>query len=141
MNCRRKLKAFWQRLLEIQGKALARSQRIEKLGGARDRAGRAVAALVRTTMKAESHLAFNLDRDKMRLACRSEGRYLLRTNRTGPGRGAAVGAIETGTFPAAAPTDHDRSRHCKSAEVVATFAVGGVKNPTKRVRLFCSRTG
>ncbi len=48
---------------------------------------------------------------------------MLRTNRTGPGRGAVAGAIETGTSPVAAPTGDDRRPHCKSADVVAAFAV------------------
>ena len=77
---RRKLKALWQRLKEIQMQDLTRDQRIEKLGGARDRAGRAVAALVKTVVDAHGQLNFQLDRDKLRSVRRREGRYLLRTN-------------------------------------------------------------
>ena len=77
---RRKLKALWQRLKEIHRQELTRDQRIEKLGGARDRAGRAVAALVKTTVDASGQLTFQLDRDKLRWVRRREGRYLLRTN-------------------------------------------------------------
>jgi transposase len=77
---RRKLKALWQRLQEIQGQDLTRDERLEKLGGARDRAGRAVAGLVKTTADAEGQLTFALDRDKLRSVRRREGRYLLRTN-------------------------------------------------------------
>jgi transposase len=76
----RKLKALWQRLQEIQGQDLPRDERLEKLGGARDRAGRAVAALVKTTVDAQGQLIFALDRDKLRSVRRREGRYLLRTN-------------------------------------------------------------
>jgi transposase len=77
---RRKLKALWQRLKEIQAQDLTRDQRLEKLGGARDRAGRAAAALVQTTVSTEGQLTFTLDRAKLRTVRQREGRYLLRTN-------------------------------------------------------------
>jgi hypothetical protein len=77
---RRKLKTLWQRLGQIQQQDLTRDQRMEKLGGARDRAGRAVATLVHTTVDAAGQLRFHLNRAKLRVACRREGRYLLRTN-------------------------------------------------------------
>ena len=77
---RRKLKALWQRLGEIQQQDLTRDQRIEKLGGARDRAGRAVCGLVKADVDAEGKLAFSLDRTRLRTVRRREGRYLLRTN-------------------------------------------------------------
>jgi transposase len=76
----RKLKALWQRLKEIQAQDLTRDQRLEKLGGARDRAGRAVAALVQTPVSTEGQLTFALDRAKLRTVRQREGRYLLRTN-------------------------------------------------------------
>jgi hypothetical protein len=71
---RRKLKALWQRLHEIQQPDLTRDQRLEKLGGARDRAGRAVAALVHTTVAEAGQLAFQLDRAKLRAVRQREGR-------------------------------------------------------------------
>jgi hypothetical protein len=77
---RRKLKALWQRLGQIQTQDLTRDQRLEKLGAARDRAGRAVAALVRADVDAEGKLTFTLDRAKLRTVRGGEGRYLLRTN-------------------------------------------------------------
>jgi transposase len=77
---RRKLKALWQRLGEIQKQDLTRDQRLEKLGGARDRAGRAVAGLLQTTVSQEGQLTFSLDRKKLRALRQREGRYLLRTN-------------------------------------------------------------
>jgi transposase len=77
---RRKLQALWQRLKEIQQQDLTRDQRLEKLGGARDRAGRAVAGLVKTTVDAAGQLTFQLDRQKLRAVRHREGRYLLRTN-------------------------------------------------------------
>jgi hypothetical protein len=77
---KRKLKALWQRLHEIQAQELTRDQRLEKLGGARDRAGRAVAGLVQATVDAEGKLTVQLDRKKLRAVRQREGRYLLRTN-------------------------------------------------------------
>ena len=77
---RRKLQALWQRLHELQQQDLTRDQLLEKLGAARDRAGRAVAGLVKTAVDAEAKLTFSLDRNKLRTVRRREGRYLLRTN-------------------------------------------------------------
>jgi hypothetical protein len=77
---RRKLKALWQRLKEIQKQDLTRDQRLEKLGAARDRAGRAVAALVGASVEESGPLSFHLHRDKLRAVRQREGRYLLRTN-------------------------------------------------------------
>ena len=77
---RRKRKALWQRLGEIQRQDLTRDPRLEKLGGARDRAGRAVAGLVKTTVDESGQLTFHLDRVKLRSVRQREGRYLLRTN-------------------------------------------------------------
>jgi transposase len=77
---RRKLKRLWQRLHELQQQDLTRDQRLEKLGAARDRAGRGVAGLVQTAVDAEGKLTFTLDRKKLRPVRGREGRYLLRTN-------------------------------------------------------------
>jgi hypothetical protein len=77
---RRKLKTLWLRLQELQQQELTCDQRLEKLGAARDRAGRVVAGLVKTTVDTEGKLAFSLDRKKLRSARKREGRYLLRSN-------------------------------------------------------------
>jgi len=77
---RRKLKAYWQRLGEIQQQDLTRDQRLQKLGAARDRAGRVAAGLVQVTVVEEGTLTFTLDRPKLRTVRGREGRYLLRTN-------------------------------------------------------------
>jgi hypothetical protein len=79
MRCR-KLKLLWQRLRQLQAQELTRDQLLEKLGAARDRAGRGVAALVNTTVAAGGKLTFTLDRNKLRTVRSREGRYLLRTN-------------------------------------------------------------
>ena len=77
---RRKLKGYWQRLHELAQQDLTRDQRLEKLGAARDRAGRSVAGLVQTTVAATGQLTFTLDRARLRTLRGREGRYLLRTN-------------------------------------------------------------
>jgi hypothetical protein len=77
---RRKLKSYWQRLHELQAQKLTRDQLLQKLGAARDRAGRGVAGLVKTTVSATAQLAFTFDRAKLRTLRRREGQYLLRTN-------------------------------------------------------------
>ena len=77
---RRKLKAYWQRLHQLQTQALTRDERLQKLGAAQDRAGRAAAGLVAATVSAQGELTFTLNRKKLRTLCKREGRYLLRTN-------------------------------------------------------------
>jgi hypothetical protein len=72
---RRKLKACWQRLHELQRQELTRDQLLEKLGAARG-----VAGLVKTTVSAEGKLTFTLDRARLRTVRQREGRHLLRTN-------------------------------------------------------------
>jgi transposase len=76
----RRLRALWKRLGEIQAQDLTRDERLEKIGAARDRAGRAAAGLIETTVSAEGRLSFRLDRSRLRSTRRREGRYLLRTN-------------------------------------------------------------
>ena len=77
---RRKLKGYWQRLHQLRQQDLTRDQLLQKLGAARDRAGRVAAGLVTTTVSAEGHLTFTLDRARLRIVRGREGRYLLRTN-------------------------------------------------------------
>jgi transposase len=76
----RKWKALWQRLKEIQKQDLTRDARLQKLGAACDRAGRAVAGLVLARVDEAGQLTFQLDRQKLRVLRRREGQYLLRTN-------------------------------------------------------------
>jgi len=77
---RRRLKQLWQRLHQLQAQDLTRDGLLEKLGAARDRAGRVAAGLVTVRVSAEGTLTFTLDRERLRVARRREGRYLLRTN-------------------------------------------------------------
>jgi hypothetical protein len=76
----RRLKRYWQRLGELAGQTLARDQLLQKLGAARDRAGRVAAGLVSATVAADGALSYQLDRAKLRQVRQREGRYLLRTN-------------------------------------------------------------
>lgn len=77
---RRRLKKLWQRLHQLQAQDLSRDNLLEKLGAARDRAGRVASGLVTVRVSAEGILGFSLDRARLRVARRREGRYLLRTN-------------------------------------------------------------
>lgn len=76
----RRLKAYWRRLGELAGQELSRDELLQKLGAARERAGRAAAGLVRVRVSAAGALAYQLDRAKLRTVRQREGRYLLRTN-------------------------------------------------------------
>lgn len=64
----------------MQSQDLTRDQRLEKLGAARDRAGRVVAGLVTVNVSAGGGLRYQLDRARLRTLRRREGRYLLRIN-------------------------------------------------------------
>ena len=77
---RRRLQKLWQRLHQLQSQDLSRDSLLEKLGAARDRAGRVAAGLVTVRVSDEGRLSFSLDRARLRTARRREGRYLLRTN-------------------------------------------------------------
>ena len=77
---RRKLKAYWQRLGDLARQAPPRDQLLEKLGAAKDRAGRSAKNLVVVTVSADGALTYRLDRAALRTARGREGRYLLRTN-------------------------------------------------------------
>ena len=76
----RRLKSYWHRLGELAGQELMRDELLQKLGAARDRAGRVAAGLVRVNVSAAGVLSYQLDRVKLRGARAREGRYLLRTN-------------------------------------------------------------
>jgi len=77
---RRKLKAYWKRLGELARQAPPRDQLLEKLGAAKDRAGRIAKTLVVVAVGDDGRLTYRLDRDALRTVRGREGRYLLRTN-------------------------------------------------------------
>ena len=86
---RRKLKALWARLKELQAQRPSYEALLLKIGAAKGQAGR-VWALVNvalpappTTQKARArrvHFTFALNRPALRAVLRREGRYLVRTN-------------------------------------------------------------
>jgi len=77
---KRKLKAYWKRLADLQRQAPPRDLLLKKLGAAQDRAGRLATGLVHAEVSPEGLLSYRLDRAALRAARQREGRYLLRTN-------------------------------------------------------------
>lgn len=85
---RRKLRKLWKRLHELQAMELTRDELLLKLGAAKKEAGR-VYSLVKISPPEKNQevspqtFTFSLDKDKLRLVCRRQGSYLLRSNLTG----------------------------------------------------------
>jgi hypothetical protein len=79
---RRQLKTYWKRLDELQKQEPPRDTLLKKLGAAQDRAGRIAVSLVNVEVNEGGALRYQLDREKLRIVRRREGRYLLRTNMT-----------------------------------------------------------
>jgi hypothetical protein len=85
---RRRLKKLFKRLHEIRQQDLTRDQLLLKLGAAKKEAGRAWGlADIRLPDKDQAvtpeTFGFAMDRKKLRIVRRREGRYLLRSNLTG----------------------------------------------------------
>jgi DDE family transposase len=79
---RRQLKWLWARLKQLSAMRLTREELLMKLGAARQKA-RAAWRLVDIKVDPRSPLfTYRLDRNKLRMTRRREGRYLLRTNLT-----------------------------------------------------------
>jgi len=80
---RRKLKWLWARLKELSAMDVSREELLMKLGAGRSKA-RAAWRLVDVKVDAKkATFTYALNRKKLRIALRREGRYLLRTNLTG----------------------------------------------------------
>ncbi len=77
---RRRLKAYWKRLAQLQRQRPTRDLLLQKLGAAQERAGRIATSLVSVEVASDGALTYELDRDQLRVVRRREGRYLLRTN-------------------------------------------------------------
>ena len=82
---RRRLKKLWRRLGELRRQRLSRDQLLMKIGAARKDAGRAYALVdIRLPKKDQAvtpeSFTFALRKDKLRIARRREGQYLLRSN-------------------------------------------------------------
>jgi hypothetical protein len=79
---KRQLKWLWKRLRELAAMEISREEMLMKLGAARARAPTAW-RLVNVEMDNESAMfIYSLNRQKLRVIRRREGRYLLRTNLT-----------------------------------------------------------
>ncbi len=84
---RRQLKGLWRRLKELQEMELKRDLLLMKLGAARQQAPSAwrfvelkLPAAKKKKEESKEKFQFKLRRDKLRIARRREGRYLLRSN-------------------------------------------------------------
>jgi transposase len=77
---RRQLKWLWARLKQLAAMQLKREELLMKLGAARAKAPTAWRLVEVKVAARGADFTYRLDRDKLRKACRREGRYLLRTN-------------------------------------------------------------
>jgi hypothetical protein len=87
---RKKLKAYWARLKELQNRdKLTRDELLLAIGAAKEKAGRNAHRLVILHLPASGKqdstgtFRFQLDRAKLKATRRHEGQYLLRSNLTG----------------------------------------------------------
>src|ERR1700687_1195654 len=79
---RRQLKWLWARLGKLAAMNVKREEMLMKLGAARSKAPTAWRLVEVALDKESAELTFSLNRQKLRIARRREGRYLLRTNLT-----------------------------------------------------------
>ena len=79
---RRQLRFLWKRLQSLAAMQISREEMLMKLGAARAKAPTAWRLIDVTLAKAGATFSFALNRNKLRIARRREGRYLLRTNLT-----------------------------------------------------------
>src|ERR1700733_11464553 len=79
---RRQLKWLWARLGKLAAMNVRREEMLMKLGAARSKAPTAWRLVEVALDKESAALTFSLNRQKLRIARRREGRYLLRTNLT-----------------------------------------------------------
>jgi transposase len=79
---RSQLKRIWRRLKQLQTMKLKRDELLKKLGAALHEYPAAARFIQSSVEKDSAQLSFRLLKDKLRLARRREGRYLLRSNMT-----------------------------------------------------------
>ena len=90
---RRQMKWLWKRLRQLAAMEISREEMLMKLGAARSKAPTAW-RLVEIEMDKESSMfVYSLNRKKLRVVRRREGRYLLRTNLTGNDPGPVVAVL------------------------------------------------
>ena len=85
---RRKLKKLWHRLAELRQMRLSRDQLLIRLGQAKEEAARLVWKLVQISVAQADNspsqlLSYRLDKERLWVVRRREGRYLLRSNLIG----------------------------------------------------------
>lgn len=76
----RQLKWLWARLRQLSAMRLTREELLMKLGAARHRTPTAWRLVKIEVAENSATFSYRLDRNKLRVARRREGRYLLRTN-------------------------------------------------------------
>jgi len=79
---RRQLKWLWARLKQLSAMRLSREELLMKLGAARQKTPTAWRLVTIEVSATSAMFSYRLDRNKLRVARRREGRYLLRTNLT-----------------------------------------------------------
>ncbi len=79
---RRRLKWLWKRLRQIAAMELSREELLMKLGAARSKAPSAWRLVNIDVEKDSAAFSYSLNRDKLRIQRRRDGRHLLRTNMT-----------------------------------------------------------
>jgi hypothetical protein len=79
---RRKLKWLWARLAQIQGMELSRDDLLMKLGAAKSKVPAAWRLVDVKVDEGGAGFTYSLNRQKLKIVMRREGRYLLRTNLT-----------------------------------------------------------
>jgi hypothetical protein len=79
---RRQLKWLWARLKQLSAMRLTREELLMKLGAARQKTPTAWRLVTIEVPPNSAMFSYRLDRNKLRVARRREGRYLLRTNLT-----------------------------------------------------------
>jgi hypothetical protein len=77
---RRQLKGLWARLEQLAAMRLTRETLLMKLGAAQHKAPAAWRLVTVAVAAAEARFTYGLNKDKLRVVRRREGRYLLRTN-------------------------------------------------------------
>ena len=79
---RRKLKWLWARLAQLQNMELTRDELLMKLGSAKSKVPAAWRLVDVKVEEGAASFTYRLNREKLRIVLRREGRYLLRTNLT-----------------------------------------------------------
>jgi hypothetical protein len=79
---RRQLKWLWRRLQEVQGMKCQRDELLRKLGAAEHQAPSAWRLVNLAVDPMAAAFTYRLDKNKLRIVRRREGRYLLRSNLT-----------------------------------------------------------